>query len=29
VVKNRVQIDVAANLAKNIRDFLFSTVVRF
>jgi long-subunit fatty acid transport protein len=29
VVRNRLQIDVAANIAKNIRDFLFSAVVRF
>ena len=29
VVQNRLQIDVAANIAKNIRDFLFSAVVRF
>jgi long-subunit fatty acid transport protein len=29
VVKNRLQIDVAANIAGNIRDGLFSVVVRF
>jgi hypothetical protein len=29
VLKNRLQIDVAGNFAKNIRDFLFSVVARF
>jgi long-subunit fatty acid transport protein len=29
VVKNRLQLDVAFNFANKVRDFLFSTVVRF
>jgi hypothetical protein len=29
VIKNRLQIDAAGNLAKNIRDGLISIVVRF
>jgi hypothetical protein len=29
VVKGRLQIDVAGNFAKNIRDVLFSVVARF